>query len=96
MKRSKGIKNKTRQTLRVSPRDRGKLKISDLLKELKSGDRVLIKPHPSHQVTIPHRRYFGLVGTVSDRKGSCYSVNVKMGSKIKELVISPAHLRLVK
>src|SRR3972149_4273723 len=96
MKRSKGMRNKTRKLVSVSPRSRGKLKISDILKDFKLGTRVIIKPNGSHQVALPHRRYFGVVGTIKHKLGSCYDVSVTMGRKVKGLIVSPAHLREVK
>jgi large subunit ribosomal protein L21e len=94
--KSKGLKSKTRKKISVRKRHRGKLKISDLLKELKTGDKVVIKPNASHQVAFPHRRFFGRVATVKDKRGSCYKVIVKSGKSDKTLVVSPAHLKRVK
>ena len=96
MRRSHGMRNKTRKSISVSKRNRGKLKISDVLKDLKDGSKVLITPNASNQVAIPHRRYFGTVGTVKNKLGSCYNVSVKAGNKLKHLIVSPSHLRLVK
>ena len=96
VKKSKGLKSKTRKKISVRKRNRGKLKISDLLKNFKSGDKVLIKPNASYQIALPHRRYFGKIAVIKNKKGSCYSITVKAGNKVKEIVISPAHLRLVK
>ena len=91
--KSKGLKSKTRKKISVRKRDRGKFKISDLLKDFKQGDRVVIKPNASHQRAIPSRRYFGKVAIVKDKRGSCYTVSVKTGKSEKTLVVSPAHLQ---
>ena len=96
VRKSKGLKSKTRKKISVRKRDRGKVKISDLLKVFKTGDRVLIKPNASYQVALPHRRYFGKIAMVKDKKGSCYSITVKIGNSEKTLTMSPAHLRLMK
>ncbi|MBR9679013.1 MAG: 50S ribosomal protein L21e [Nanoarchaeota archaeon] len=96
VKKSKGLKSKTRKKISVKKRNRGKLKISDLLKNLKQGDRVLIKPNASYQFAFPHRRYFGKIAMVKNKRGSCYSITVKDGNMEKTLVVCPAHLRLIK
>jgi large subunit ribosomal protein L21e len=96
VRKSKGLKSKTRKKISVKKRNRGKLKISDLLKVLKTGDKVLIKPNASYQIAFPHRRYFGKIAMVKNKKGACYSINVKLGNSEKTLTVSPAHLRLMK
>jgi len=42
---------------------------------------------------MPHRRYFGRVGVIVERRGRSYVVNVPVGDAVKELVIRPEHLR---
>lgn len=95
MKRSKGLRVGTRKALRVRKRERGKISINSLLKKLDEGDRVVIKPRGNVQKTIPKKRFFGLVGVVKGRRGSCYEVSVKTGGVTKTLIISPAHLKRV-
>ncbi len=96
MRASKGLKRGTRHALTNRKRNRGKLKISDLLKDFENNERVVIAPHPSHHSSLPIRRIYGKAGVIKEKRGSCYVVTVKQGKKEKEFILSPAHIRGVK
>ncbi|PIO00332.1 50S ribosomal protein L21e [archaeon CG10_big_fil_rev_8_21_14_0_10_43_11] len=93
MKPSKGLKRRTRSAFRLRRRDRGKLKISDLFKQFKEQDTVLIVPNPSYQRSMPHRRIHGKKGIISGKRGRAYLVRVFEGNKEKKFIIASAHLR---
>ncbi|MBS7607987.1 MAG: 50S ribosomal protein L21e [Candidatus Bathyarchaeia archaeon] len=92
MRKSKGYRAKTRKLLRKKPRERGKIKISRLLRNYQPGDNVVIKIDPSVQKGMPHRRYHGRVGTVIGKRGRSYIVSVTQGGAVKEIVVRPEHL----
>ncbi|OYT44365.1 50S ribosomal protein L21e [Candidatus Bathyarchaeota archaeon] len=92
MGKSKGFRSKTRSLLRKNPRERGKIKITKILREYKAGDKVVIKIDPSVHKGMPHRRYHGKVGVVMARRGRAYIVSVTQGDAVKEIIVRPEHL----
>jgi large subunit ribosomal protein L21e len=92
MRKSKGYRAGTRRLLRKDPRERGKIRISKLLHEYQPGTRVVIKLDPSVQKGMPHKRYHGKVGTIVEKRGRSYVVNVTQGDAIKEIIARPEHL----
>ncbi len=89
----KGFRKKTRSLLSKKPREHGKLGLSRMLHEYKPGDKVVIKIDPSIHKGMPHRRYHGKVGIITDKSGRAYKVNVPQGDAVKEVIIRPEHLR---
>ncbi len=94
MKRSHGIRTKTRTLLRRDPRDRGKVALGRLLINYAQGQRVLISINPAVQKGMPHRRYQGRMGVVSEKRGRSYVLEVAMGGKYPRTIIArPEHIR---
>jgi len=92
MKKSKGYRAKTRSLLRKKPRDRGKSGLSKILYDYKIGDKVAIKTDPSVHKGIPHRRYHGKIGIITDKRGKSYVISVKQGNAAKEITVRPEHI----
>jgi len=92
MKKSKGYRARTRRLLKKEPREKGKIRLSRLLYEYESGNRVVIKIDPSVQKGMPHKRYHGKVGTIIERRGRSYIVSVIQGDATKEIIVRPEHL----
>jgi len=92
MKKSKGLRTKTRSLLKKKPREKGKIGLSKLLHEYKSGDKVMIKVDPGVHKGMPHRRYLGKIGTVIDKRGRSYLIGVRQGEAVKEIVVRPEHV----
>ena len=92
MRKSKGYRARTRKLLKKKPRERGKIKISRLLRVYNPGDSVVIKIDPSVQKGMPHRRYHGKVGKIVGKRGRSYIVSVMQGEAIKEIIVRPEHL----
>jgi len=80
VKASKGIMEKTRQKFRRSPRQRGLSPITRSLATFKVGERVTIVIH-------------GMTGTVVERRGAAFVVDVRFGGRIKKAIVRPEHLR---
>jgi len=95
VKRSKGLRSKSRQILRKKPRDRGKISITRALQEFKEGERVNIVIDPSIHKGMPHIRFHGQTGKILGKQGNSYMVSINDGNKNKSLVIKPEHLRRV-
>lgn len=92
-RKAKGYRRKTRSLLRRKPRERGKTGLSKILHEYKPGEKVVIKIDPSVHKGMPHRRYHGRVGVITDKRGRAYVIQVKQGNATKEIITRPEHLK---
>ena len=96
VKRSKGIRSKSRHILRKKPRDRGISSITRALQQFEQGDSVNIVIDPSVHKGMPHIRFQGHTGTVEGKQGESYLVGINDGKKHKTLIVRPDHLRRVR
>jgi len=64
--------------------------------ELPIGAKVTIFINPSVHKGQPHHRYHGRIGLVIEKRGRAYIVEIKDGGKIKKIIASPEHLRVVR
>ena len=95
VKRSKGIRSKSRKILRRKPRDRGLSSITRALQQFEEGDSVNIVIDPSVHKGMPHIRFHGYTGKVEGMQGDSYLVGIYAGKKHKTLIIRSDHLRRV-
>src|SRR3989442_1570134 len=93
VKASKGIMEKTRQKFRRSPRQRGLSPITRSLATFKVGEHVTIVIDSSVQKGWPHHRFHGMTGTVVERRGAAFVVDVRFGGRVKQAIVRPEHLR---
>ena len=89
MPKSHGSRRRTRSLLRASPKKRG---LGSLLVEYSPKDKVVIKIDPAQVKGMPHRRFNGLVGTVTEVGRRAVTVEVPVGNKVKTLVARKEHL----
>src|SRR2546421_12423978 len=95
LRRSKGFRTKTRTLISRKPRDRGKQPLGRLLIPYAPGQTVRIMINPAVQKGMPHRRYNGRVGMVSEKRGRSYVVEVA-GTKTPRIIIArPEHITSV-
>ncbi len=93
MPRSKGPRRKSRSILTKRVRERGKLGLSRLLANYEVGEKVIIDIDSGVHKGMPHKRYQGKVGTIVEKRGWAYIVEIPQ-RKISKLIIStPEHLR---
>jgi large subunit ribosomal protein L21e len=92
VKKSKGYRRGTRRLLKRAPRERGKPKLGKLLYAYELGSQVIIKIDSSVQKGMPHRRFHGKIGTVVEKRGRGYVVNVAQGDAMKEIIVRSEHL----
>ena len=78
MPKSHGARRRTRSLLRSSD----KKGLSSLLVEYSPNDKVVIKIDPSQVKGMPHRRFNGLVGTVTEVGRRAVTVDVNVGNKV--------------
>ena len=95
MKRSKGIRSKSRKILRKKPRERGIHSITRALQHFEEGESVNIVIDSSVHKGMPHIRFQGYTGKVEGKQGDSYLVGVNDGKKHKVLIIRSEHLRRV-
>lgn len=96
MKRSKGLRVRTRKLLRRRPRKRGHLPVTRFLQTFEPGERVSIVIEPSIHRGMPHRRFHGLTGTVVGTRGKAVVLKVRSGRSYKTVISNPVHLKKLK
>ncbi|MDE1852459.1 MAG: 50S ribosomal protein L21 [Thaumarchaeota archaeon] len=89
MPKSHGARRRTRSLLRSSSTKKG---LSNLLVEYSPNDKVVIKIDPAQVKGMPHRRFNGLVGTVTEVGRRAVTVDVNVGHKVKKLVARKEHV----
>ena len=67
--------------------------VSFLLREYAVGDRALVIIDPSQHKGLPHRRYHGKVGTVTEVGRRMVTLDVKLGKKTKILITRRDHIK---
>lgn len=93
-RRAHGFRSKTRKLLRIRGKAR-RLPPSQKLKFFEVGEPAVIKIAPSVHEGMPHPRYYGKRGTVIEKRGRCYMLEVREGGKSVKLIAAPAHLQKV-
>jgi len=97
MRHSKGYRSRCRKLLRKRPRERGRGGIGYLLHEYEVGQKVQIDIRPGPSIsTAPHRRYQGKVGTIIEKRGRAYVIEVPVGSSRKVIITTKEHIKPIK
>ncbi|MEF8847858.1 MAG: 50S ribosomal protein L21e [Candidatus Thermoplasmatota archaeon] len=95
VKRSKGLRSKSRKKLRKKTRKRGLSSITKSLQKFEKGDPVAIVIDSAVQKGMPHIRFHGHTGKIQKKQGDAYVVSIKDQKQKKNLIIRPEHLRKV-
>jgi len=93
VKKSKGYRSRTRSLLRKKPREKGKVGLSKLLQDYHPGDRVCIRIDPGVHKGMPHRRFQGKIGTITEKRGRAYIVEILTGNQKRNVIARPEHLQ---
>ena len=93
VKKSHGFRARTRSLMSKRVRTRGLQPVSSVLIDYKIGQRVDVVIDPGVHKGMPHRRYHGRTGVVSDIRGRGIVVELKVDKATKTLIIRPEHLR---
>ena len=96
VKRSRGIRSKSRHILRRKPRDRGISSITRAIQQFETGDNVSVVIDSSVHKGMPHPRFQGVTGKIEGMQGDAYLVGITVGNKHKTLIVRSEHLRGVK
>ncbi len=87
--RSHGFRHKSRAVM-TKKRPRG---VSFLLREYQEGDKALVIIDSRQHKGLPHRRYHGKVGTVTNVGRRSVTLDVKLGEKTKTLITRFDHIK---
>jgi large subunit ribosomal protein L21e len=93
MPKSKGPRRKSRSVLTKRVREKGKLGLSRLLAEYEVGDKVVINIDPAIHKGMPHKRFQGKVGTIVEKRGKSYVLDIPQRKTSKLVVARPEHVR---
>jgi large subunit ribosomal protein L21e len=66
--------------------------LSRTLREYSPNQKVVIKLDASVVKGMPHRRYNGRVGTVSEVGRRAITIDVKVGGKVKKVIARKEHV----
>lgn len=90
MARHHGYRSKSRSILSGKKR----FGISNFLINYKVGDKVVIDIEPSQVKGMPHRRFHGLVGTISEVMTRSVEIELTVGKKLKKIKARFEHIKL--
>ncbi len=87
--RSHGFRHKSRNVMTKSA-PRG---VSFLLREYQVGQQALVIIDPRQHKGLPHRRYHGKVGRVTEVGSRTVTMDIKLGNKTKTLITRLDHIK---
>jgi large subunit ribosomal protein L21e len=67
------------------------LGLTSRIKSFEIGDKVAIVPKGNVK-NIPHPRFRGRIGSVVEKRGSAYVVEVRMMNAIRQVIVPAIHL----
>ncbi|UCD45748.1 MAG: 50S ribosomal protein L21e [Candidatus Bathyarchaeota archaeon] len=93
MGKSRGPRRKSRSVLTKRVREKGKLGLSRLLAEYEVGQKVVINIDPAIHKGMPHKRFQGKVGTVVEKRGKSYVLDIPQRKTSKYIIARPEHIK---
>lgn len=96
VQRKGSARRKTRKLLAKPLRKKGKISLTNYFRKFEIGQKVVIRPEPACQNSIPHKRYFNKTAIITGTQGKCYEVALKIGNQPKKAIVHPVHLTKVK
>jgi len=91
--KSKGFRRSTRNKLSKKSRKKGMFPITRSLATFELGQKVHIAIEPSVHKGMPHPRFQGKTGTVLERRGRSYLLEIREGDAKKVIISRPEHLK---
>ncbi len=89
VKRSKGAFNGRTRNLK----GKSVVTVAGMVRTFNVGDKVVITPKARWD-GMPHLRYSGKQGTILERRGKAYVVEVKDFAVKKSIIVGPIHLKM--
>ena len=93
MTRKAGKRGKTRSKFK---RKGSKPTVNTLTKKLEENDTVQVVIDSSQHSGLPDKRYHGITGKITGKRGSAYEVSLKKRNKAAVVVTIAAHLKKLK
>lgn len=90
-----GFRRKTRHKLQKRKRDKGKVTLTRILQEFKTGDKVRVMQEPAVQGGMPNPKFKNSIGAVIGRQGKSYIVELLDFNKVKRVISAGVHLKRV-
>ncbi|MCF7798568.1 50S ribosomal protein L21e [Candidatus Woesearchaeota archaeon] len=88
-----GFRRKTRYKMRKNVSSRGKVSLRNFLQTFAVGEKVKLGAEPAYQKGMYFPRFYGRVGIISKKVGTCYEIKIEDLGKAKTVVVHPVHLR---
>lgn len=95
MKKTGGLRRKTRQLFKKHKRQKGKLSLTRYLQTFKKGDKVKLTVESAMHKGMYHPMFYGKISIVKTKKGKCYEILITDRGKQKTLIVHPVHLKKV-
>ena len=92
-KRMGGFRRKTRDKLKRSAHEKGRIDLRRYFQSFKLGESVCFKADPSFQGGMYFPRFHGKIGVVNGKVGECYKIIFNDKNKEKTLIVHPVHLK---
>ncbi|HLD11054.1 MAG TPA: 50S ribosomal protein L21e [Candidatus Nanoarchaeia archaeon] len=90
---TKGFRSNTRRKLAKSKREKGKISITRFYQKFNEGEKVYLVAEPAYQNGMYHPRFHGKSGSIINKRGKCYEVEIKDGNAKKLMIVHPVHLK---
>ena len=90
MVRHDGLRGKTRSKFKKKGPD---ATVNKLVQKFEIDDTVQVVIDPSKHAGLPHRRFHGISGRITAKRGSSYEISLKKGNKPMIVVTTPAHIK---
>lgn len=87
-KRSSGLRARSRRKL-----SHGEFSIAASLQEFKPGEKVVLDLNGAVHKGMPHQRFQGQQGTVLERRGRAFIIQINDHEKKKQIISRPEHLK---
>lgn len=88
-----GTRRGTRYMFRKQAGTAGKVSLRNFLQQFELGDKIVLKADSSINKGIYYGRFHGKIATVTRKRGFCYEVQLKDGSKLKTIIVHPVHMK---
>jgi len=88
-----GFRRNTRYKMRKHVSQRGKISLRNFLQTFEVGQKVQLHAEPAYQKGMYFPRFYGQVGVVAKKVGTCYEIKINDLGKNKLVVVHPVHLR---
>jgi len=90
-----GTRRKTRSLLRKYKKDKGKLSLRKYFQSFNQGDKVQLVLDSAVHEGMFYPCFYGKVGMVTGKRGTCYEVQIFDGSVEKTIITHPIHLKRI-